>query len=154
MPSSRIDIVEKKIKELEKRLNQLHIEVNETNKKFAKAVLVLNDVTEITAEYRYLVTISPMVDKNTYLGMFEGTLKEERRILEKYPEMPMLNEITRERLSRFMASLKIGQVTFDEFSERAVRGLGVSLAKSLVKLEDIIEVFGSEFATRWNELSI
>jgi hypothetical protein len=151
---SQWELVDKRLQEMENRLKQMDRKLIETQDKFAKALLLFYNQSDLSARYRFLISNITRVNKNDVLLSFEMLMKNEKEILDKNPELKgIVLPIIRDRISKTL-SLIVSQdkITFDDFIGMIFKILGIQLAKDLVPIEDIIRFFGSENAERWQSL--
>ena len=151
---SQWELVDKRLQEMENRLKQMDSKLIETQDKFAKALLLFYNQSDLSARYRFLISNITRVNKNDILLSFEMLMKNEKEILDKNPELKgIVLPIIRDRISKTL-SLIVSQdkITFDDFIGMIFKILGIQLAKDLVPIEDIIRFFGSENAERWQSL--
>ena len=151
---SQWELVDKRLQEMENRLKQMDRKLIETQDKFAKALLLFYNQSDLSARYRFLISNITRVNKNDVLLSFEMLMKNEKEILDKNPELKgIVLPIIKDRISKTL-SLIVSQdkITFDDFIGMIYKILGIQLAKDLVPIEDIIRFFGSENAERWQSL--
>ena len=151
---SQWELVDKRLQEMENRLKQMDRKLIETQDKFAKALLLFYNQSDLSARYRFLISNITRVNKNDVLLSFEMLMKNEKEILNKNPELKgIVLPIIKDRISKTL-SLIVSQdkITFDDFIGMIFKILGIQLAKDLVPIEDIIRFFGSENAERWQSL--
>lgn len=151
---SQWELVDKRLQEMENSLKQMDRKLIETQDKFAKALLLFYNQSDLSARYRFLISNITRVNKNDVLLSFEMLMKNEKEILDKNPELKgIVLPIIRDRISKTL-SLIVSQdkITFDDFIGMIFKILGIQLAKDLVPIEDIIRFFGSENAERWQSL--
>jgi hypothetical protein len=151
---SQWELVDKRLQEMENRLQKMDRKLIETQDKFAKALLLFYNQSDLSARYRFLISNITRVNKNDVLLSFEMLMKNEKEILDKNPELKgIVLPIIKDRISKTL-SLIVSQdkITFDDFIGMIFKILGIQLAKDLVPIEDIIRFFGSENAERWQLL--
>ena len=153
---SQWDIIEKRLEALDKSIDELKKELDNMKNIYPKLLDMTSTNVDLDSKHRDFISLvisSSMMPKEVALNILEDLFKLDKRLLEEY--LPVKEFLITYSINRVNSMLKVVipqyKIAFDEFAEITIRIFGVQLAKDLIPIENIIQLFGSENAKSWKE---
>ena len=152
---SKYDVFEEAIEKLQKRIDVLEERLVETTSRITDAIYFLMYDSDLTSRFRTLASVLHLTSKDGIRTSIKTLLNAEKEFINSQKAKILKEkalERARYRMNLVLDILKGADFTFDDISSLIVRIFGANAAKKIVPLDKIIELYGSDNASKWKEL--
>jgi len=148
-----VDIFEKKIAEIEKRIGDLERVQEESSKRLVDLIVSVNNNASSVSNLQFLISFGPTLPKTALEEAVKSLLRRDKELLDEHP---LFREVWLDQVKlRMVACLTLfvqTRFSFDEVASILLDVFGSKTSSEVVPVEAIVRAYGADNASKWKEL--